>query len=232
MVSSARPVSPIRDGKRAAQVVADIVTAIVFIGRHPVLRALAFAGVVINAAQYPLMTLLLPILFTSVLQAGPRAYGLFLSATSLGVFVVMLIAPRIARHVGEGRLGAISLALWGVGLSLLSVVGDFWQAIVLGGVIGFIGGGLVPMGAFAQSEVPDGMRGRVGANLMAVNLALVPAMFILTGFLMDSVGARPLYALAGTVVAVCGLALVASRVVRDARLVPPAGADLPASTTT
>jgi hypothetical protein len=47
-----------------------------------------------------------------------------------------------------------------MGLGLLAVAGDFWQAILLGGVIGFIGGGLVPLGAFAQSEVPDEMRGR------------------------------------------------------------------------
>ena len=139
----------------------------------------------------------------------------------------MLVAPRVAENVGEGRLGGLSLALWGVGLGLLAVVGDFSQSLILGGVIGFIGGGLVPMGSFAQSETPDEMRGRVGANLMAANLALVPVTFILTSFLMDSVGPRPLYAISGLVVAVCGLALVASRVVRDARLVPQAGADLP-----
>ncbi|HZA24717.1 MAG TPA: hypothetical protein VFA32_19325, partial [Dehalococcoidia bacterium] len=89
------------------------------------------------------------------------------SATSLGVFITMLVAPRVAENVGEGRLGGLSLALWGVGLGLLAVVGDFSQSLILGGVIGFIGGGLVPMGSFTQSETPDEMRGRVGANLMA-----------------------------------------------------------------
>jgi hypothetical protein len=139
----------------------------------------------------------------------------------------MLVAPRVAKNVGEGRLGGLSLALWGMGLGFLAVVGDSSQALILGEVIGFIGGGLVPMGSFAQSETPDEMRVRVGANLMVANLALVPVTFIQTGFLMDSVGPRPLYAISGLVVAVCGLALVASRVVRDVRLVPQAGADLP-----
>jgi MFS family permease len=213
---------PAVGGKGLAQVVTDLAVAVVFVVRHPVLRALAFAGVVINAAQYPLMGLLLPVLFENVLEAGPRGYGLFLAAASCGVFIAMLVAPRVAKHVGEGRLGGISLALWGVGLGLLAVVGDLWPALILGGLIGFIGGGLVPMGAFAQSEVPDEMRGRVGANLMAANLALVPVTFILAGFLIDSVGPRPLYALSGLIVVACGLALIASRAVRDARLVPNA----------
>jgi hypothetical protein len=192
-----RSLRPAIGGKKIAHIITDLADAVVFMVRHPVLRALAFAGIVINAAQYPLMTLMLPILFDTGLEAGPRAYGLFLSATSLGVFITMLVAPRIAKSVREGLLGGLSLALWGVGLGILAVIGDVWQALILGGLIGFIGGGLVPMGAFAQSEVPDEMRGRVGANLMAANLALVPVTFILTGFMIDSVGPRPLYALAG-----------------------------------
>jgi hypothetical protein len=71
-----------------------------------------------------------------------------------------------------------------------------------------------------------------GANLMVANLALVPVTFILAGFLMDSVGPRPFYTLAGMVVVACGLALVASRGVHDARLVPQAGTDLTTPTPT
>jgi MFS family permease len=198
----------------------DLLDAVAFMVRHPLIRALAVAGVVLNSFQYPLMTLMLPILFTRVLSAGPSAYGLFLSATSAGVFVAMLIAPKVAKNVGEGKLGAISLALWGVALGALAVAGDFWQALILGGLIGFIGGGIVPMGSLVQSETPDEMRGRVVANTMATNLALVPLTFMLGGFAMDVVGPRPLYLAAGLAVATCGLALLASRVVREARLVP------------
>jgi MFS family permease len=208
---------PVGEGK-IAQVITDLAAGAKFIMKHPVLRALAFSGVIINAAQYPLMGLLLAVFFENGLAAGPRAYGLFLSAGSGGVLIAMLIAPRVAKHVGEGRLGGLSLALWGTGLALLAVVGDVWQALVLGALMGFIGGGLVPMSAFSQSAVPDEMRGRVEGNLMAASLALAPLSFIVTGFLIDSVGPRPLYALAGIVVMVSGLALLASRAVRNARL--------------
>jgi MFS family permease len=205
-------------GKGITQVVRDIAEAAIFSAKHPVLRALAISGAVVNAAQFPLLGLLLAVLFNDVLEAGPRAYGGFLAASSVGVFIAMLIAPTVARRVGEGLLGAISLALWGVGLGLLAVVGGVGQVIVLGGVMGFIGGMMVPMNAFSQSEVPDEMRGRVDGNLTAVSLGLTPVAFILTGFLMDSVGPRPLYALAGAVVLLSGLALLSSRAVRQARL--------------
>jgi hypothetical protein len=93
-----RSLRPAVGGKKIAHIITDLADAVVFMVRHPVLRALAFAGTVINAAQYPLMTLMLPILFGTGLEAGPRAYGLFLSATSLGVFITMQVAPRIAKE--------------------------------------------------------------------------------------------------------------------------------------
>jgi MFS family permease len=132
----------------------------------------------------------------------------------------MVVAPRLARMVGEGRLAGLSLAVWGLGLGLLAVVGDVWQALVLGALLGFIGGGLVPLHAFTQSETPDEMRGRVGANLMAASLVLVPLTFLVSGYLMDAVGPRPLYLGAGLIVVACGLALLASRMVRESRLAP------------
>jgi len=221
-----RALPPTASGKTLRHLVTDLAAGAWFILRHPVLRAIAFSGVVINAAQYPLMGLLLAILFADVLEAGPGAYGLFLSAGSVGVVLAMLVAPRIARQVGEGLLGSLSLALWGVGLGLLAVVGDAWQAIILGGIMGFIGGGLVPMSAFSQSVVPDELRGRVGGNLMAASLALTPVTFLLGGILMDSIGARPLYALAGLVVIASGLVLLTSRAVREARIAA-AGASTP-----
>jgi MFS family permease len=132
---------------------------------------------------------------------------------------MMLIAPSIAQIVGEGRLNGISLAVWGVGLGLFAVVGDVWQVLLLALVMGFIGGGTVPLGSVVQSETPDGLRGRVGANMVAVTMAIVPPAYLVTGFLIDTVGPRPLYAVAGVLVAVCGVALLASRQVREARLV-------------
>jgi MFS family permease len=217
----ARSVLPVRDGKKIGHIVTDLADAVQFMVKHPVLRALAIGGAVINGAQFPLLGLLLAVLFENVLEAGPRAFGLFLSVSSLGVLVAMLIAPKVARQVGEGRLAVVSLAVWGVSLGLLAVVTDVWQALILGALLGVIGGGLVPLGAFTQSEVPDEMRGRIGGTMMAANLALVPVTFLLAGWLMDAVGPRPLYALAGLIVAACALGLLSERPVREARLVSP-----------
>jgi MFS family permease len=204
----------------------DLLEAITFMVRHPLIRALTLAGVVLNSLQYPLLTTLLPVFLDRALDAGPRAYGLFLSATSAGVFIAMLIAPRVARSVGEGRLCALSLILWGLALGLIGIAGNLYQALILAGLLGFIGGLDVPIGSLLQAETPDEIRGRVMANTMAANLALVPLTFVMAGFLMDTVGPRPLYPAAGLLVVVCGLWLLASRVVRTARLTAPAGAQV------
>lgn len=200
------------------RVFTDLRDATVFIVQHPLIRLLTLSGMVINAFQYPLTVMLLPLFLGRVLDAGPESYGLFLATTSAGVFVSMLIAPRLARHVGEGRLDAISLALWGINLGLIAVVSDLWQALALAWILGFIGGGMVPSGSLVQIETPDYMRGKVLANIMAASLAFVPFSLLLGGAVMDGMGARPLYALAGVVVMIYGLLLLTSKVVREARL--------------
>jgi MFS family permease len=187
-------VHPAEKGLGIAPVVKDFATGAMFVARHPILRALAITGVVVNATSYPLLGLLLVVLFENVLEAGPRSYGLFLSAGSGGVLLAMTVAPQVARRVGEGRLGATSLTLWGGGLALMAVVGDL-----------------------TQSQTPDELRGRVEGNLMAVSLALTPLTSVLGGVLMNSIGPRPLYAIAGITVAACGLALLTPRAVRQAR---------------
>jgi MFS family permease len=191
----------------------------VFILKHPLIRVLLLSGLLLNAVQYPLLTMLLPLYFEQVLAAGPRTYGLFLSMESVGLILLLLIAPFLAMRVGEGRLAGIALAAWGVGLGLLASISAVWHALLLGVVMGFLGAGTLPLDSVVESQTPDALRGRVGATSLAVIMAIVPPAYLLGGFLIDTVGPRPLYAVAGVLVAVCGVALLASRQVREARLV-------------
>jgi hypothetical protein len=145
-------------------------------------------------------------------------YGLFLSAESLGLLLMVLVVPKVAKIVGEGRLNDISLALWGLGVGCFAIVSEVWHVLMLGFGFGLLGAGIVPLNSLIQLQVPDELRGRVSASMGAIIMAFVPPAYLIGGFLIDSIKPRLLYAVAGLMVLICGLAVMASRVVREARM--------------
>ncbi len=200
-------------------IVRDLVDSARFIARHPLIRALALTGLALNAFHFPAMTMLLPLHLEGSLQAGPEVFGLFSAIESAGVLVATPMAPRVARWVGEGRLGALTIAVQGAFVVLLATATNVWQALALAVLLGVFAAGTLPMGSLVQAETPDAYRGRVLANLAAASSAFIPLTMALGGSLIDLHGSRPLYAATGIVVAICGLALLASRRVREARIV-------------
>ena len=202
-----------------ASIVVDLLDSAKFIARHPLIRALALTGLALNALHFPAMTMLLPLHLSGSVRAGPELFGLFLAIESAGVLVATPMAPRFSRWVGEGRLGALTIAVLGGLVVLLAMATHVWQVLALAMLMGVVTAGGVPMGSLVQAETPDAYRGRVLANLAAASSAFIPLTMALGGNLVDLHGSRPLYAATGIVVAICGLALLASRRVREARIV-------------
>ena len=211
-----RTAGPILPG---ASIVVDLLDSAKFIARHPLIRALALTGLALNALHFPAMTMLLPLHLSGSVRAGPEVFGLFLAIESAGVLVAMPMAPRFSRWVGEGRLGALTIAVLGGLVVLLAMATHVWQVLALAMLMGVVTAGGVPMGSLVQAETPDAYRGRVLANLAAASSAFIPLTMALGGNLVDLHGSRPLYAATGIVVAICGLALLATRRVREARIV-------------
>jgi hypothetical protein len=58
--------------------------------------------------------------------------------------------------------------------------------------------------------------------VIGIVLAIGYLTFLIGGYLIDAVGPRPLYLVAGLIVVACGVSLLSSRVVRGARLTPQA----------
>ena len=202
-----------------ASIVVDLLDSAKFIARHPLIRALALTGLALNALHFPAMTMLLPLHLEGSLRAGPEVFGLFSAIESAGVLVATPMAPRVSRWVGEGRLGASTIAVLGAFVILLATSTQVWQAFALAMLMGIATAGALPMGSLVQAETPDAYRGRVLANMAAISSAFVPFTMAIGGNLVDLHGSRPLYAATGIVVAICGLALLASRRVREARIV-------------
>ena len=199
-------------------VVVDLLDSAKFIARHPLIRAFALTGIALNALHFPAMTMLLPLHLEGSVRAGPEVFGLFLAIESAGVLVATPMAPRFSRWVGEGRLGTLTVALLGAFVVLLATVTEVWQALGLAMLMGIATAGSIPIGSLIQATTPDAYRGRVLANLAAANSAFIPLTMALGGNMVELHGSRPLYVATGIVVAICGLALLASRRVREARI--------------
>ena len=214
----ARPSREVGSRPRGSGIFYDFLDSVKFIARHPLIRAFALTGIALNALHFPAMTMLLPLHLEGSVRAGPEVFGLFLAIESVGLLVATPMAPRFSRWVGEGRLGLLSVALSGALVVLLATATEVWHALALAMLMGIKTAGSVPIASLIQATTPDAYRGRVLANLAAANSAFIPLTMALGGNMIDIHGSRPLYAATGIVVAICGLVLLASRPVREARI--------------
>ena len=207
-----RLASMLRDTK------SDLVLSVSFILKHPLIRAMAVAGVVLNAFHYPAMGLLLPVYFRQALEAGPESFGLFSAIESAAILVALPAAPWLARQMGDGKLSSLALAAMGILVAGLAITGQLWHVFAVAVLMGFLTAGVLPMQSLVQAETPDHMRGKVVANLVVVNAAFTPFTALLGGFLIDATGARPIYLVTGIVVLLSGVGLLLVKEVRQARL--------------
>lgn len=198
----------------------DVVLSVKFIFTHPLIRAMAVAGVILNAFHFPAMGNLLPVYFSESLQAGPESFGLFAAIESAAILIALPAAPWLARRFGDGKVSSLALAAMGLLVGVLAVTGQLWMVFAVAVLMGFLTAGVLPMQSLVQAETPDHMRGKVVANLAVLNVAFVPFTLLLGGFFIDATGARPIYLVTGIVVVLSGLGLLLVRDVRQARLAP------------
>ena len=196
----------------------DFVASLVYILRHPLLRALALVGLVFNAFHLPAASILVPVFFRETLKAGPDSFGLFNSIESAAMFVALPMIPWLARRLGDGKVSLISLVALGVLIGGLAAVGQLWQAFAIAALMGLLTAGVLPMQSLVQAVSPDHMRGKVVANLAAANILLVIFTGPLIAWLTESITGRPLFLVTGIVVLLSGFALMTVREVREGRV--------------
>ena len=148
-----RLASMLRDTK------SDLVLSVSFILKHPLIRAMAVAGVVLNAFHFPAMGLLLPVYFRQALEAGPESFGLFSAIESAAILIALPAAPWLARQIGDGKLSSVALAAMGILVAGLAITGQLWHVFAIAVLMGFLTAGVLPMQSLVQAETPDHMRG-------------------------------------------------------------------------
>jgi MFS family permease len=107
---------------------------------------------------------LLPVFAKDILNVGPQAFGLLMSATYLGNFLAILYLTRYPLRGGQGRKLLISVAGFGACILVFALSKSFILSCLALFVSGlFDGVSVIIRGTIFQLLVPEQMRGRVSA---------------------------------------------------------------------
>ena len=107
----------------------DLAYSVYFIVRHPLLRAIAIAGMILTALQYSAFLIAIHVYFRDVLSEGPESVGTFTAIKSVGMLFALLAVPWLARRYGDGKISLLALSALGVLVGGLAAVGQLWQGI-------------------------------------------------------------------------------------------------------
>ena len=223
--------TPLR-GERIApadqHLMADIREGLRFVREHRLLRAaLAYWAAVgiLTAGLVPSLTFLIE----GERRQGPDAFGLVISAYSLGTLAGALVAARLTR----GRLGIL---LAGGGVVIGTIVIGLTLVVPAGAValLGFVAGVantlvLISYVTIRASSTPDGLLGRVGATTRMISVGLQPIGAATAGILLDAVGGEVTMRLMGAGLIVAAIGAAFSSTLRSARGARPAEREVLAS---
>ncbi len=171
----------------------DIAEGLRYVGKQPVLRAIALVAACMNFFNAITNSLIL-YLFASVLRLSSQTIGMVLSVVSLGGLSGALLAARIGRRVGTARVmwlvPAVAAPLWltmplvrnGITLWLVAVA---FTVVAAGGVIFN-----VTSVSFRQRMAPAHLLGRVNATMRFLILGLMPLGALAGGALGSTIGVR------------------------------------------
>jgi MFS family permease len=172
----------IREGFRF--VAADrILRAVIFSG------FIAFIGVGFIIAANPA--------FAETEGAGAIGLGFLWAGWGVGSMVGAGFAPRLLAPGREVQVAVIGFGLQSGALLAASVL-PFWVAVV-GLTLGGLGGGIADPArqTLIQRRSPDEIRGRVSSVMEAVGWSSFAVSLVAAGILVDDIGVRPSYVVAG-----------------------------------
>lgn len=158
------------------------------------------------------VTTLMPALAATLAEPS-QFVGSLASSFGIGAGVGFLLLSRVRLRVGIDRLGAIGLAMMGIGLAI-AAMSAIPQLTLL--AVALSGGGMTfSLNAFTtlvQAQVPDALRGRVMALWAMAFLGTRPMTSTATGWLTDLTSVRVALAATATLV------LIGAFVTRGSRL--------------
>ena len=198
----------------------DLAHSVYFIARHPLLRAIAIAGMMLTAVRLSAIIIAAPVYLRDVLGEEWESVNTFPVIRSLGMLLALLAVPWVARRFGDGKISLLALSALGVLVGGLAGVGQLWQGLAIAALIGVVIAWMLPLRSVVQAETPDHLRGRVVAVLATINILVSLFVGLLLAALMELTesGPRLILLATGIVVVLSGVALLNVKEIRQARL--------------
>jgi MFS family permease len=167
----------------------DVAEGIRWVVRQPVLRVIV---VVVALLQVAISAVALVVIVVARdAGASSATIGLMYSALGVGGVIGALLAPRLKRHLGLGRLLLSVLWLQGVLWTVLAFAANL---LIIGAAFGLFAMTLPCIGVAALSyqleTTPDHLLGRVGTTLNLVVWATTPVGGALAGMLLNAAAPR------------------------------------------
>lgn len=190
------PAPAARKGAAVPTLLRDSWDGLLFVLRHPVLRASLGCATTVNFFTFLAGTGMVVLFADRELHLSPGAIGLTLGIGASGSLVGALTAPWLSRRIGVGRCVAVGAVLFPAPFALAAVVGGpTWAAaLLLGGAYFLVGLGVmwfdVPLNSLQTAVTPDALRSRVTGAYSTVNYGIRPLGALIGGALATTVGLR------------------------------------------
>jgi MFS family permease len=184
-----------------------------YVFRHPVLRAALACVTTLNFFTF--IAQALAVLFASrTLGLPPGLFGLAFGLGAVGGLAGALLAPRLAKRYGVGRLVLVGSILFPAPIAVMALAtGPHWlaatiiaagEALSAAGVMIFD----VNLNAVQTAVTADHMRSRVSGVFSTINYGSRPLGAVIGGLLGSWIGVRPTLLLAAVGGAMCCLWLL------------------------
>jgi MFS family permease len=133
-------------------------------------------------------------------NAGDFGFGLLFAANGLGAVAGALLASSWLERRGMNVLYGLSIGVMGAAYFAAALSPNVWVAVAFV-VVGGIGNAtaLVCNTLLVQRGAPDRLRGRAFTLIMGTNFAVLGLGMVIAGPLVDSLGARWVWGIAGVI---------------------------------
>jgi MFS family permease len=134
------------------------------------------------------------------LGAGSTGFGVLVASSGVGLTLGSFATPIFMGSLGLHRLYVLSVVLMGLGWGAAAMAPSLWVAVPLV-VVATVGNGMaiVCNQVLIQRGAPDRLRGRAIAVLMSSTYATMAVAMGVAGVLVNALGGRAVWALAGIV---------------------------------
>jgi MFS family permease len=190
---------------------AEIGEGLRWLAGHRLLRALAIMAA-ISSLGFAAWSAILVLFVQDRLGLGAVGFGLLWTGVAVGALLGSLVAARLSRRFGAGRVLIVSAVLFGATILGIGVSASPWVA---GALLGVLGAALtvwnVVVVSLRQRITPDRLVGRVNSAFQLLSMGMLPLGAALGGVLARTLGVRAPFLISGVVLLV--MAVVAMPVV-------------------